>query len=124
MPNTLLRAIEQPQPSVILNAASYGVNHGHRDADAMVAVNVTAVHQLIKAARASGIRRLIQLGTYSEYGDHTGPLTEDTPLRPKNAYGATKAAAQPYCIHAGNRRGARHDSSPLVQHLGPDGGSE
>ena len=59
----------------------------------MVDVNVTAVHELMKAAHASSICRLIQLGTCSEYGDHPSPLTEDTPLHPKNAYGATKAAA-------------------------------
>jgi nucleoside-diphosphate-sugar epimerase len=92
IPDTIVRAIEIAQPSTIINAASYGVNHGERDMDAMVEVNVTAVHQLLKAALARGARRLIQLGTYSEYGDHP-LLTEDTPLHPKNAYGATKAAA-------------------------------
>ena len=91
-PNEVVHAVERAQPSTIINAASYGVNHGERDKDAMVDVNVTAVHELMKAAHASGTRRLIQLGTYSEYGDHAGAITEDTPLHPKNAYGATKAA--------------------------------
>jgi nucleoside-diphosphate-sugar epimerase len=92
-PNEVVHAVERAQPSTIINAASYGVNHGERDKDTMVDVNVTAVHELMKAAHASGTRRLIQLGTYSEYGDHPSLLTENTPLNPKNAYGATKAAA-------------------------------
>jgi nucleoside-diphosphate-sugar epimerase len=88
-----MRATEQLAPRIVINAASYGVNPGEQDADLMTAVNVTAVHTLLKASRACGAQRFIQLGSYSEYGDHPGPLSEDAPLRPKNAYAATKAAA-------------------------------
>ena len=88
----VLAAVKDVQPSAIINAASYGALQGERKADTMVEVNTTAVHNLMKAARAAGARRLIHLGSYSEYGDHAGAITEDTPLHPKNAYGATKAA--------------------------------
>jgi len=81
------------KPQVIINAAGYGVAHEERDPQRLFAVNVAAVVRLIAAAHETGVARLIQLGTYSEYGDHAGVITEDTPLQPKESYAATKAAA-------------------------------
>jgi nucleoside-diphosphate-sugar epimerase len=81
------------RPDVVINAASYGVGREERDMDRMFAVNTIAVHRLLSAAKTSGVRRFIQLGTYSEYGDQPQRITEGTPLRPKEGYGVTKAAA-------------------------------
>ncbi len=101
---TVTRAIERIKPRIVINAASYGVNPREQDPDLMTAVNVTAVRTLLKAARAGGATRFIQLGSCSEYGDHPAPLDENTTLNPKNAYAATKAeasalAAQPNAEH-------------------------
>lgn len=89
----LVPTLAAVRPEIVVNAASYGVGADERDADRMFAINTLGAFRLHAAARAAGVRRFIQLGSYSEYGDHSGTITEDTPLRPKDAYGATKAAA-------------------------------
>jgi nucleoside-diphosphate-sugar epimerase len=81
------------RPEIVINAASYGIGPEERDPERALSINTIAAQRLLMAAKAVGVRRFIQLGTYSEYGDHAGTISEDTPLRPKEAYGATKAAA-------------------------------
>lgn len=81
------------KPSLIINAASYGVGANERDEARMSEVNLMAVRKLLDAAKATDVTRFIQLGTYSEYGDQPGAISEDTPTAPKEAYARTKAEA-------------------------------
>ncbi len=81
------------RPEIVINGASYGIGPEERDPERALAVNTIATQKLLLAAKAAGTRRFIQLGSYSEYGDHAGTISEDTPLLPKESYGATKAAA-------------------------------
>jgi GDP-4-dehydro-6-deoxy-D-mannose reductase len=81
------------RPEIVINAASYGVGADERDSRRMQAINTVAAYRLLLTAKTAGVRRFIQLGTYSEYGDHTGIISESTPLLPKDDYGVTKAAA-------------------------------
>ncbi len=85
--------LERIKPTIIINAASYGVGHSEKDEARMYAVNVEIVKRLFDAAKNTGVKRYVQLGTYSEYGDQPATITEDTPLAPKEAYARTKAEA-------------------------------
>jgi nucleoside-diphosphate-sugar epimerase len=89
----LPKLLDRIQPTIIVNAASYGVGHNEKDEARMRDVNVAAVEKLITAAKRIGVKRFVQLGTYSEYGDQPATITEDTPLAPKEAYARTKADA-------------------------------
>ncbi len=53
---------------------------------------VPASLQLFKLAQAAGCRRIVGVGTCLEYEESSGPVAEDAPLRPRTAYGASKAA--------------------------------
>ncbi|TAK98962.1 MAG: SDR family oxidoreductase [Rhodospirillaceae bacterium] len=87
------RAIRQLQPDVVINAAAYGVMPQQNDPVRNYDVNVHAVHIILTAARASGVSRVVHLGSYFEYGDLSDVLREDSALMPKSNYAATKAAA-------------------------------
>jgi nucleoside-diphosphate-sugar epimerase len=47
--------------------------------------------RLFELARSAGCRRVVGLGTCLEYELSDGPLAEDAPLRPRNAYASSKA---------------------------------
>ena len=85
--------LRELRPRIIINAATYGVGADERDPERMQAINVDAVSRLMTTARAAGVARFVQLGTYSEYGDQAGTISEDTPLAPKESYATSKAAA-------------------------------
>lgn len=55
--------------------------------------NVVATIGLLEAMRVHGTPRLVFSSTAATYGEpETVPITEDTPTRPTNPYGATKLA--------------------------------
>jgi len=55
--------------------------------------NVVKTLELLEVMREAGTPRLVFSSTASTYGEpESVPITEDTPTRPTNAYGATKLA--------------------------------
>lgn len=56
-------------------------------------INIVGTMHLLEAARLHGVKRFVFCSSQSAYGETGGgPITEDTPFRPFNVYGATKAA--------------------------------
>ncbi len=86
-------AITEAAPSHIINATSYGVRPEERAFRRSEAVNLTGAYHLISASAAGDVRRFVQIGSYSEYGQHDKTLSEHVALRPDSPYAATKAAA-------------------------------
>lgn len=60
-------------------------------------VNVAGTLNLLHSSSKSGVERLVLASSAAVYGEQKPPLTEDSPLRPKGVYGASKAAAEAYC---------------------------
>lgn len=62
-------------------------------------VNVDGTRNVLDAARAAGVRKVIFISSSSVYGIPTSGeiITEDTPQKPFEAYGASKAAAEDVC---------------------------
>jgi nucleoside-diphosphate-sugar epimerase len=55
------------------------------------AVNATAVGELVSAAAAAGVRRVVHCSTVGVHGDIEGPpATEESPLKPGDIYQRTK----------------------------------
>ena len=78
---------------VIHEAAMAGLMRSWTDFDSYVTCNLLATERLIAAARATGVRRFLQVSTSSVYGtDAVGD--ELTPTRPVSPYGVTKLAAE------------------------------
>jgi nucleoside-diphosphate-sugar epimerase len=60
--------------------------------------NVVGTFHVLEAAKCAGVRRVVFTSSREVYGDpDETPVQETAPLRPKNAYGASKAAAELYC---------------------------
>ncbi|WP_299814662.1 NAD-dependent epimerase/dehydratase family protein [uncultured Jannaschia sp.] len=108
---------------------------------AALAGNTDAALDALEAARAAGAARVLLMSSSAVYGRAEGPLTEDRPAIPANAYGAAKhdmergvaawRAAHPdgpeaVCLRLGNVAGAdallgRLGATPPRLDIFPDG---
>jgi nucleoside-diphosphate-sugar epimerase len=69
-------------------------------------VNATAVGQLIDAAAAAGVRRVVHCSTVGVHGDvERPPANEDAPLRPGDVYQASKVEGERVARDASARTG-------------------
>jgi UDP-glucose 4-epimerase len=79
-------------------AAQSNVMGAVTDPEYSCATNVGGTLNLLVAARDLGVRRVVFASSREVYGDVDElPVQETAPLRPKNLYGASKAAAEMYC---------------------------
>lgn len=100
------------QPSITFNLAGYGVDPSERDEEAAQAINARLVGRLAQVLGETGDprwqgRHLIHAGSALEYGDVTGPLTEETRPNPTTVYGRSKLRGTEMlaeaCRHSGLR---------------------
>ena len=74
--------------------------------DAYRAVNRTAVGQLVEAAAAAGVRRVVHCSTVGVHGDVNGPpANEEAPLKPGDIYQVTKLEGEEAAREAAGRCG-------------------
>jgi nucleoside-diphosphate-sugar epimerase len=74
--------------------------------EAYRAVNALAVRDLVEAAAAAGVRRVVHCSTVGVHGDvERPPADEDAPLRPGDVYQATKLEGEQLAREAGARLG-------------------
>jgi UDP-glucose 4-epimerase len=60
--------------------------------------NVVGTYNVLQAAAAAGVKRVVFPSSREVYGDPREiPVRETAPLRAKNAYGASKIAGEVYC---------------------------
>jgi dTDP-glucose 4,6-dehydratase len=79
--------------AVVNFAAESHVDRSIEEADAFVRTDVHGTYTLLEAARATGIRRFVQVSTDEVYGHvAVGSSRETDPLRPRSPYAASKAA--------------------------------
>ncbi|MFQ5702207.1 MAG: dTDP-glucose 4,6-dehydratase [Acidobacteriota bacterium] len=83
--------------AVVNFAAESHVDRSIESAVPFIRTNVMGVQVLLDAARASGVKRFLQVSTDEVYGaldlDATERFTEQTPVSPTSPYAASKAAA-------------------------------
>ena len=90
-------ALQQAAPDVVFHLAGQPfVPESFRDPAQTMAQNTLPVLHLIQAVLADRLTtRLVVIGTNEEYGQTAAselPISEQTPLRPTNPYGVSKAA--------------------------------
>jgi UDP-glucose 4-epimerase len=81
---------------VVFNLASYGVRDTDRDADQLIAGNLSILIGLLRATADWPLKRFVHVGSCSEYGfpAREGALVAEThPIQPRSLYGAAKAAS-------------------------------
>lgn len=79
-------------------AAQSNVLGAVTDIDYSFTTNVVGTYHVLAAARDEEVERVIFTSSREVYGEVTEvPVSEDRPLNPKNAYGASKLAGEAYC---------------------------
>lgn len=88
---SIVRAVREARPDVIVNAAAYtAVDRAESDEAAARAVNATAPGILAEEARRCGALLLHYSTDYVFDGTQRSPYRESDPVNPINAYGRTK----------------------------------
>ena len=105
-----------PDVAFLLAAGRAEANAEERASTA--AVNGASGLWLVDALPA-GCRAVVRLGSSTEYAAVDGPMAEDTPLRPRGFFGATKAAGSLLVLAAAARRGLRAAVLRAFQVYGP-----
>ena len=105
----VVRVTHDAQPQVIFHLAAAGVSPFQADPDTMVTTNVLGLMHLFEALADVPYARFVNTGSCFEYGNQSGPLSEEHPLTPLNAYAASKIMAWHLCqLHA------RQTGKPMV----------
>ncbi len=79
-------------------AAQSNVLGALTDIDYSFSTNVIGTFEVLSAAEASGVQRVVYTSSREVYGEAQAlPVWEDAPLNAKNAYGASKLAGELYC---------------------------
>ena len=79
-------------------AAQSNVMGAVEDREYSFSSNVVGTFNVLQAAAAQGVRRIVFSSSREVYGEPDQlPVTEDAPLRAKNPYGASKVAGEVYC---------------------------
>lgn len=99
-PSDLRRAMQGCDRIFHLAAEATVIGCEHRPLDAHE-VNATGTLNVLRIAKELGVSRVVVASSREVYGEVSElPVGESAPMRPKNVYGATKAAAEAYCAWA------------------------
>ena len=96
--------VEAVGPRVIVNLAR--PTHA-ADPDSDHAGHVQIAANLLTAAQAGDVRRLIHLGSSTEFGEAGSPVDDDAPLRPTTPFGVAKAEATSLVLAGDDHSGTR-----------------
>ncbi|WP_312097721.1 NAD-dependent epimerase/dehydratase family protein [Niallia sp.] len=126
----ICRIIHEYQPDYIFHLAAYGTNPNNRSDLLALDTNIVGTMNILFAAKDTNCRKIICLGSSSEYGDKKEKIHEDMLLEPVDIYGSTKAAstiishqlAQEYklpiiTLRAFNIFGEAEDNHKLFSHI-------
>ncbi|MEW9180955.1 SDR family NAD(P)-dependent oxidoreductase [Bacillus mycoides] len=86
-------AIKKINPDYIFHLAAYGVNSVHTDYMHAIETNIIGTCNIIQAAKFVNCKKIINMGSSSEYGNKMEPIHENMLLTPVDIYGSTKAAS-------------------------------
>jgi GDP-4-dehydro-6-deoxy-D-mannose reductase len=97
-------ALGAAAPDVVYHlAASTHIGESWGAPAAVFRVNAEGTLNVLRACLRVGVGRVLVIGSADEYGavgvEHL-PITEDTPLRPRTPYGASKVAAEFLALQA------------------------
>jgi GDP-4-dehydro-6-deoxy-D-mannose reductase len=114
--------IAQSQPEVIYHlAARSEVGASWKDPNGVMRVNVDGTRNVLDAARACGVRRVLVVGSAEEYGpvEAGHAIREDAALHPATPYGESKVAASVLALDAWVAHGLETIRTRTFSHTGP-----
>lgn len=114
------RTLTTAQPAVVYHlAARSNVADSWQDPVSTFRTNVEGTVNVLDAARAAGVQRVLVIGSAEEYGRTSKPVSEDAPMRPLTPYGASKAAASLVALQASLASGPDTVRVRPFSHTGP-----
>jgi nucleoside-diphosphate-sugar epimerase len=116
--------VGEARPATVFHLAAVLALPAEADPVLACRVNVEGTLHVLEAARRAGVGRVVLASSVAVYGSTTGRLTEDAPLRPVLAYGATKVAAEALGAYVAARHGLDVRALRLPSLLGPGRGAE
>ena len=96
-PSTVRDAVAACRPQVIYHLAAHGAYAFQQDRSAIVTTNLIGTANLLEALADWDYRALVNVGSSSEYGHRSGPISETDLLAPRTDYAVSKAAATLLC---------------------------
>jgi GDP-4-dehydro-6-deoxy-D-mannose reductase len=115
-------AFEAARPDVVYHLAAFAhVGDSWSVPDLVTRVNVEGTVNVLAAAQAVGVRRVLVVGSAAEYANPTSaaPTPEDWPIDPVTPYGASKAAAALYARQMFLATGLATIRTRAFNHAGP-----
>lgn len=101
-------------------AAQSNVLGAVSDVDYSFTTNVVGTYNILTAAHAAGVERVVFASSREAYGEvDTVPVAEARAMNPKNAYGASKVAGEVYCRAFGGAYGLDVSVVRLANVYGP-----
>lgn len=117
-PGALATAVRIADPDVAFHLAASRLRGDAAGRATTAAVNTLSGLHLVEAL-PDRCRAVVRLGSSTEYAASDGPMAEDTPLRPRGFFGATKAAGSLLLTAAAAERGLRSVVLRAFQVYGP-----
>jgi nucleoside-diphosphate-sugar epimerase len=97
---TVTALVQELAPEYVLNLACGRGEATPEQRRAVLDSTVLTTMAVVEAAAAADVRRLVHLGSATEYGPSTEPLAESRAPAPTTFFGAAKAAATLLCLQA------------------------
>lgn len=122
--NNLIRALEETQPDLVIHLAAQSfVPRAFENPRETYEVNFLGTLNLLEALKASGFRgRMLYVGSGDQYGLVDAddlPIVESHPLKPRNPYAVSKAAAELLCYQWSQTEGLDIVMARPFNHIGP-----
>jgi len=89
----LQKILIKQNPEIILHLAAYGNMADQKEPDMMVAANIGGTFNMLEASLSIPYKAFINIGSSSEYGEKTEPMSETDLPETDTFYGATKVGA-------------------------------
>jgi GDP-4-dehydro-6-deoxy-D-mannose reductase len=117
------RAIAAAQPDAVYHlAAASHIGDAWAAPERVFRINAEGTLHLLRACADAGVARVLVVGSADEYGavaEGDQPITEETPLRPRTPYGASKVAADVLALQAYLGEGLPVVRVRAFNHTGP-----
>ncbi|HDR7791015.1 SDR family NAD(P)-dependent oxidoreductase [Bacillus cereus group sp. Bc252] len=91
--------ITQIQPDYLFHLAADSGHSPQNNTINKINTNILGTTNIMEAIKRTGCKKIINLGSSSEYGVSETPIHENTPLNPQDVYGITKLAATQIAHH-------------------------
>lgn len=117
-PGELAAVVRRADPDIAFHLAASRVRGNPTERTATTAVNTLSGLHLVESL-PERCQAVVRLGSSTEYAAVDGPMDEDSPLRPRGFFGATKAAGSLLLTAAAAERGLRSVVLRAFQVYGP-----